>query len=425
MKHFFRSPYFKHAATLFSANSLSQAIALLVYPLLTRLYAPEDFGLFNLFFGIGGILAIIATANYHFAIVLPKDDRKADACLSLSLLFTLGVTCICVIALFFSASIASLFGTPSLADYLYLMPLFVLFTAGWNSFNYWFTRKQSYKPIAIYQITNSLGASVLKYIYGLLGYLAGGLLFGTIIAQLIAFGGSVQIAFKKGLKGVFSTPVAEIKQVANEYANFPRFSLPHSLVNTIGGSLPILLLTPFFSLSDIGFFGMAMVLAFRPINILSSSLHQVFYPISAQKVNDKQSIRPFLRKYISRSFWLTLPFFAMLYVILPWLTAWLLGNEWSVTGEYIRLMLPWLLVSAIVAPISYLADIFAQQKTALLLEISSILMRLGGLIIGILAENFYLAIALYCAASALIILVQLVWYWQLVSRYEKNLVNSL
>jgi O-antigen/teichoic acid export membrane protein len=423
MKHIFRSPYFKHAATLLSANSLSQAIALLVYPLLTRLYAPEDFGLFNLFFGIGGILAIIATANYHFAIVLPKDDRKADACLSLSLLFTLGVTCICVISLFFSASIANLFGTPSLADYLYLMPLFVLFTAGWNSFNYWFTRKQSFKPIAVYQITNSLGASVLKYMYGLLGYLAGGLLFGTIIAQLIAFGGSVQIAFKKGLKGVFSTTVPEIKQVAIEYANFPRFSLPHSLVNTIGGSLPILLLTPFFSLADIGFFGMAMVLAFRPINILSSSLHQVFYPISSQKVNDKQSIRPFLSKYISRSFWLTLPFFAVLYVILPWLTAWLLGNEWSVTGEYIRLMLPWLLVSAIVAPISYLADIFAQQKTALLLEISSISMRLGGLIIGILAENFYLAIALYCAASALIILVQLVWYWQLVSRYEKNLVN--
>ena len=106
MKQIFHSSLFKHIATLLSANSVSQAIALLVYPLITRLYAPENFGLFNLFLSIGGILAIVGTANYHYAIVLPKNERKAFACLSLSFIITASLVVLSVIALIFSSQIA-------------------------------------------------------------------------------------------------------------------------------------------------------------------------------------------------------------------------------------------------------------------------------------------------------------------------------
>lgn len=421
MKQIFHSSLFKHIATLLSANSVSQAIALLVYPLITRLYAPENFGLFNLFLSIGGILAIVGTANYHYAIVLPKNERKAFACLSLSFIITAALVVLSVIALIFSSQIALLFDSPDLGKYLFLMPIFVLLTALWNSLNYWFTRYQWYKPIAFYQVGNSLSSSLLKYLFGLSGFLTGGLLFGTLIAQFAAMVGSLWIAWKKGIAKVLTITQQEIKDVAVEYRNFPQFSLPHSLINTLGGSLPILLLAPFFSLAHIGFFGMAMALAFRPINIISSSLNQVFYPITTQKVNDKESILRFFKRYISRTLYILLPLFIGLFTILPWLTEWLLGANWNVTGEYMQLMLPWLLFSALVAPITYLADLFGKQKIALGIEIASVVMRLSGLLIGIMAESFYLAIAFYCLASALVVAGQLIWYSRLVVQYEKTI----
>ena len=59
----------RNVAKLLSANVVAQVIGLLVYPILTRMYTPEDFGLMNLFVSIGSVLVILATAEYYYAIV--------------------------------------------------------------------------------------------------------------------------------------------------------------------------------------------------------------------------------------------------------------------------------------------------------------------------------------------------------------------
>ena len=214
MRQFFRTSFFKHTATLLTANSLSQAIALLAYPLLTRIYAPDDFGLFNLFLSIGGILAIIGTGNYHYAIVLPKEETKALACVKLSFILNLIVVGISSFFLLFSSQIGKLFNSESLGEYLYLLPIFVLLTATWNILNYWFTRHQWYKPIAFYQISNSLGSSILKYMLGIMEFLRGGLLIGTILAQVIAFAVGFIVAWKKGLSRTLHIQRQEIVEMA-------------------------------------------------------------------------------------------------------------------------------------------------------------------------------------------------------------------
>ena len=55
VKRLIQSAGARNFAKLLSANVVAQAIGLLVYPVLTRLYAPDDFGLLNLFLSIGGI----------------------------------------------------------------------------------------------------------------------------------------------------------------------------------------------------------------------------------------------------------------------------------------------------------------------------------------------------------------------------------
>ena len=70
-----RSSGVRNFAKLFSANVVAQAIGLLVYPILTRIYSPEDFGLLNLFLSIGNVLVILSTMEYYNAIVLPSEDK--------------------------------------------------------------------------------------------------------------------------------------------------------------------------------------------------------------------------------------------------------------------------------------------------------------------------------------------------------------
>ena len=70
------SEFVRNSAKLLSAGVIAQAIGILIYPILTRIYAPEDFGLLNLFQSIAGVLIILSTAEYQYAILLPKEDAQ-------------------------------------------------------------------------------------------------------------------------------------------------------------------------------------------------------------------------------------------------------------------------------------------------------------------------------------------------------------
>ena len=79
----------RNFAKLLSANVVAQVIGLIVYPILTRIYSPEDFGLLNLFLSIGNVLVVISLADYYYAIVLPKNERDAVALTHTSLFLLL------------------------------------------------------------------------------------------------------------------------------------------------------------------------------------------------------------------------------------------------------------------------------------------------------------------------------------------------
>ena len=98
IRNLIQSSGVRNFTKLLSANVVAQVIGLLVYPILTRIYAPEDFGLLNLFLSIGGVLTILSTAEYYYAIVLPKNQKDA-----ISVLYV-GLGCL----LFVSLLIASL-----------------------------------------------------------------------------------------------------------------------------------------------------------------------------------------------------------------------------------------------------------------------------------------------------------------------------
>ena len=417
-----RSAGVRNFAKLLSANVVAQVIGLVVYPVLTRMYAPDDFGLLNLFLSISGVLVILATAEYQYAIVLPKEDEKAHGVLQTGGLIALCVTGIVLLSVPFSHPIASIFKTPSLAKWYWLMPVYVLASACWILLNYYYTRHKQFGRISCYQISQSVLNAGAKVGCGYAGFLHGGLICSTVLAPVVAVLISIARSWRKGLREVLHVDKNVCKEVAKEYGNFPKYSLPRALVNNLSGSLPALLLTPFFGLTNLGFWGMAITLAFRPINMISQSLYQVLFQHVAAKVNRRETIRPMLRRFVLCGTCIASLCFVGLYVILPELTQWLLGAEWNITGHYIRVMLPWLLVNILSATTSFLIDIFQKQKISLYIEILSLVVRLTGLLVGVLLHDFYYSVVGYCVAGFAINSLQGIWYIHIVRQYERGLM---
>lgn len=392
----------QNTAKLLSANVLAQLVGLMIYPVLTRLYSPEDFGALNVFLSLGAILVLVSTAELQYAIVLPREDAKAWRLLQCGIVMV-GVTAVCCL------------WQPALA-------LYVLVTGVWTLVNYWYTRCGQFGAISRYQMGQSFGAAAMKT--GL-GYVpvGGGLIWGTVLAPIVSLVSNWWYAGRRVIGDRWRTPFCrrEMVEALSEYRNFPCYNLPRSLVGNLGHNLPSLLLAPAFGLYELGFFGMAITLAFRPINMISSSIYQVLYQQFAERVNSGRSVRSVYRTYVVRAAAVSVPVFAALWFVLPDLCGMLLGAGWEVSGEYIRWMLPWLVCSLLVAPICCLCDVFGEQKKGFLFEILLSLARLGGIGVGLVTRRIDYAVIGYSMGNAVVMALQLVWYTALVARYEESL----
>lgn len=414
------SNLFRNAAKLFSANVLAQAIGLLIYPALTRIYAPEDFGLMNLFLSIGGVLVLLSTAEYYNAVVLPPEEKEGVAMAHVGLFGVVALTGLTLLSVLFSHPIANVFKTPELADWYWLMPIYVFTMGSWNVLNYWYIRRNAYSRIQGFQISQSLLSAGAKLGLGTAGCLQGGLILGTVLAPFISLVASLGLAWKKHIRPLLRVDVHACRRVIVTYRNFPAYSLPRTFVNMLAGQLPVFVLTPIFGTSELGFWTMAILLAFSPISMITRALYQSLYQYTVERVNAKRSIRPFYVRFTRLAMAVVVPGFGLLYVILPSLTAWLLGEEWRQTGEYIRWMLPWLACNVLTASTGFLADIFFKQKIGLLFEILMAVLRMAGVGLGALLGNFTIAIAGYSVGSAIAVLAQYIWLMSLVKTYEKQ-----
>ena len=105
--------FLKNVLTLVSATSIAQAIALLIYPVLSRIYTPAEHGLFALYMSIISITSIISTGKYELATMLPKKAEEGASITVLSILisFTVSVFLLLIIV-FFNNKILLLLGDP-------------------------------------------------------------------------------------------------------------------------------------------------------------------------------------------------------------------------------------------------------------------------------------------------------------------------
>lgn len=420
---FIKSSGVRNFTKLLSANVVAQVIGLVVYPILTRIYAPEDFGLLNLFLSIGNVLVVLSLADYYYAIVLPKQEKDAITLTHVSLGLLLVTTFLVALSVLLSKPISVLFKSPGLVDYYWMMPLYVLVMGSWNILNYWYIRKKSFGRISGYQMSQSILSAGGKIGLGYAGVLHGGMIYSVVLAPLISLLTSMALSFRKTLRPLFQWSWGSIPIQAKEYRNFPLFVLPRSFINVLAGQLPILLLTPFFGSKYVGLLSMALLLGYTPIGTITRALYQVLYQHTTERVHASVKIGDVFWRFMGYGSCVIIPVFAVIAIILPDLSAWLLGEEWRVVGEYIRWMLPWLYFSLLTGSTCYLSDVFMQQKKGLFFEILLAVCRVAGLCVGIVAKDFMVAIAAYSIGTALAVLAQLVWLASLVCRYDNSLVK--
>tara|TARA_R110000787_G_scaffold59922_14_gene135973 strand:+ start:43732 stop:45006 length:1275 start_codon:yes stop_codon:yes gene_type:complete len=367
-KHF-KSDYSKNVLTLITGTTIAQAIPIAITPILTRLYTPNDFGVFALFLAITAITGAVSNAQYEHAIVLPKDDEDAYNLVFLGIIFSILLSLILLIVIvLFSDAITEYIQNTEIKPFLFLIPISTLLVGVFNSFNYFNIRKNKFKNIAKSQVTRSSSLVVSQILIGLLVLGPIGLIFGQILSY---FTGNM-ILFKTLKKNYKSGYLSKdkIKFQAIKYKNFPLFSMPSVFLNSINLNIVNFLISSLFSISALGFYSLTHRIIGVPAKIIGSSISQVYLKQASDDLNNKKSTKNVFLNTLKKLTIICIPTFFILFFIVEHVFAFVFGEEWRVSGLYARILIPLAAVRFVSSTLSVSLIIHQKQKILLLFNIS-------------------------------------------------------
>ena len=415
------SPLFKGVLLVGSGTLLAQVITVLILPLLTRLYTPEDFGYLAVYGSILSILGVVSILRYDYALALPRDDREAIDLMALSFLLLLLTTAIfgsCF--LIWGDLIIDTLGLGSFNGFLALLLAGLFFSGAFSILNNWAIRKTDYGIITVAQLGVSVASSAGKVIFSL--FSLGGL--GLILGQLISIPTGFFMILWRFWNGKVSTAhritVCGIAETLKKYKSFPIYNLPSSLIYSISALITPIILLYLYDPVTVGHYSLAFGLLMVPAGIVIASIAQPFTGEAAKLMrNGSMELVSFYKSTIKKVAVVVIPIMIPLSVLAPLIFPPLFGDQWVDAGRYCIPLALMIIPQSISGPTSKL-HLYGLNHWAFLANLFTLVLVLAGFYISwILQLPAFEAIIVYSAIMSVMYLLSIPLNITGIRRYQR------
>jgi lipopolysaccharide exporter len=392
-----RSEFTKNTLTLFTGTSIAQIIPVLISPVLSRLFSPEDFGLLALYMSISGILSVFATGRYEMAIMLPKKNEDAINLAALGTIILVFVSIIIFIpAIAYNTELSKLTGNEQISYFLYFLPITVFSLSFYKILMYWFNREDHFKGIAVSKVVNSLSNSILSLIYGLFKKGSLGLIFSWILGQLASM---IYLAVKmlKESRSLFKyIKPAKIIALAKRYKKFPLFDTWSELLNVLAVELPIILLIRYFGQDITGYYSFTYKVLLLPFSLLAFSIGQAYFKKAGELKNAQIPVANFTFAVFKKLVLIAFVPLSIVAVFGDVIFPFVFGHEWAEAGKYSRTFSLWVFTIFITSPLTNIFAVYERQRTNLIYNLVTFVLRMGLLItLSVKTQNDFITIYWY------------------------------
>lgn len=413
-----RSRFTRNALTILTGTALAQVFPLLASPVLTRLYTPEDFGLFGLFYGIATMLSVVMALRYNVAVMLPAGHNAASQLVAVALLATAVLTVVALlVAVPGQAWLAERLRTPEFAPYfpwtVATASLLSVYTVGYA----WMNRLSLFRRMATSRVLQAGGITGAQLAGGAAGFGATGLIGGLIAGQVL---GNVlpALSSRTALREATSD---EMRKQASRYSRFPMLSLPADLVNSASNQLPVLLLTSFFGTAVVGLYNLTLRVVAAPAQLLQTAVLDAYRQRAAADYAETGSCRLIFLKTGLVLGLLGLVPAALLFAFGPALFAFVFGEAWREAGMYARLLVPQFYLGFIASPLGYTLYIAEKQHIDLVWQLVLLVLVIAAVAGGAVWGGVETAILLFSSTYSAMYVVYLVLSYRVSQSETPNL----
>ena len=364
-----KSEFSKNVLTVMTGTGMAQAITILCSPILTRIFTPEEFGVFYLFSALADILVIFATGRYELAILIPEDKKEAaNTFWGAGFLATIFSILLFIFIYFFNVNIGFWLREPKISVWLYLLPPFILIRGWMVSFHYWHNRHKRFKIITGSKIAESSTNVGSRIGLGILNFGTGGLVIGTLLGRLATLLTYWFYFIKNDQKDFPKPKKTAIQKQLQHFKNFPKNMVPAGFFNASSTQLPNILINIFYTATVVGHYGFMNRIVRTPLSVIGRSFEEVFKQKASEELQQIGHCKNIFYTTLKRLFGIAVIPFLVFYFAAPTLFEFVFGQKWLVAGEYAQIFTIPLFLNFIASSLSSI--FYLKEKTQIFSRLS-------------------------------------------------------
>jgi O-antigen/teichoic acid export membrane protein len=399
--------FLQSVAVLTGGTALAQALPILVMPVLTRIYTPDDFSMLAVFSAILGVLAVVVGGQYETAIPIPKQDETAANLLGVALLcvaLTTGISAIAVALL--RDEIAELVHQRALAGFLWLLPVGLGGAGAYATLQFWAVRHRAFPRIARTRLTQASGGAATQLLLGWGGAGAIGLICGQLFTSCAGFLGLGRGALKEDSRALRKISLSGMRTAAADFRRFPMYTAPEAFANAASIHVPFILVAQQAPGAEVGFLMLGMRLMQAPLSLIGSSVSQVYYAHAVAEHREGR-LAAFTADVIGKLAIVGVGPMIFGGILAPWVCEPVFGTGWQRAGVLIAWMTPWFVFQFLSSPISLVLYVTSHQLTAMVLQTSGLILRVTMVLVAATAVGGHRVAEGYAVSGFMFYLVYL------------------
>ena len=276
---------------------------------------------------------------------------------------------------------------------LYLITVVLAFLNGLDfSFTAWFNRNKEYKYITIGRILRILFLNASIILFGLWKADSFYIIISNIIG-LFVFNSFLFIIFIKRYPDISNgISIRNIITLLKDNIDFPRYSLPASIVNILSAQSPVIILKILFGESIAGIYALVNRAMGAPSQLISGATGEVYRQKASSEYNEQGNCyKLFLKTFKGLFLIATIPFIIVI-IFGPDLFSLVFGLEWIESGYFARYLAIFFLLRFCVSPLSFTLIIANRQNYNLYWQLFLFINTTLAIMSGYILNNYMVSV---------------------------------
>ncbi len=415
----FELPLVKNTLKLSTSSALLMFLPLIVTPILSRLYSPADYGEWGFFSSVFYVINSFLFLSYENTLVKSNDDEEIPNLLGVCAIVSSIIILITLLVFFIGRLIGSVFFCrfPDITLLILLLSAQAVHVLSNNIAN----REKKYGIMSVANIVGGTSQASIRVALGVYPLFTYGLIVGNVFAQIFTTLFIVVCLWRTIHLSWHSLSIERVISLAVKYKKFPLYDAPARFVELSLANIALIIMTFFWTKSEIGCYSMVTQFILLPISVVGSSMGNVFYRELSENVGKADVITTTTQRASKISF--VISFLPLVFFVIggDYLLTIFLGEKWEAAGKLAICLCIYSVPLILTEPLLPVFRSLDRQEIRFRLNVLNFMVSLGSLYVtAILTNNLYLSLIVYSFFSGLI---RYIMYFTIIQLTKVKLQN--